>query len=77
MAKANSLVKPVSCLQPAASHFAWVVSYQIKRLQTKNRDIFKNSFSEGNGERKVSELRRETVLSRLEVLCGKAGKDKF
>lgn len=41
----------------------------MKRLQTNNRDIFKGSFSEGNWERKGSELRRETVLWRLEVLC--------
>lgn len=51
MAKANSFVKPISCLQPDKSHFAWVVSYQIKGLQMKNRDIFKDSFPEGNGER--------------------------
>lgn len=39
MAKANSFVKPISCLQPADSHFAQVVSYEIKGLQTKTRDI--------------------------------------
>lgn len=77
MAKTNSFVKPISCLQPAERHFAGVVNYQIKGLQTKQRDIFKDSFPERNGETKISELRRETVLSRLEVLCEKQGRMIF
>lgn len=35
MPKANSFVKPISYLQPADSHFAQVLNYQIKGLQTK------------------------------------------
>lgn len=70
-------MKPISSLQPAESHFAQAVTRQIKGLQTKKtREIFKDPFSEGSWERKVGELKREIMLSRLKVFCGEAGKEK-
>lgn len=46
--------------------------------KTKTPKKFLKTFSpERCWERKVSELRREIALSRVKVLCGEAGKEKF
>lgn len=48
----------------------------MKAYKQIKRETFLKTFPEGNGERKVNELRKETVLSRLEVLR-EAGKDEL
>lgn len=49
--KANSFMKPVSSSQPGESHFAQVMTYQIKELPKKKREKFLRTFSLNNVER--------------------------
>lgn len=44
-------MKPVSSSQPGESHFAQVMTYQIKELPKKKREKFLRTFSLNNVER--------------------------
>lgn len=76
-------MKPISSPQPSESYFAQGGDLLDQRAINKTkqnkkaREIFEDFFPEWCWESKVSELRREAVLSRLKVLCGEAGKEKL